>query len=53
MSVKPGFGITNPVTGHRVYVGPFPSKAAARKEMAKRHGKSKRTVYRTKFDHKP
>ena len=32
------FGITNPVTGSRVYIGPFATKDEARKEMAKRHG---------------
>ena len=49
----PGFGITSPVTGHRVYVGPFLTTASARAEMIKRHGKNKRLVRRTKFDSKP
>ena len=39
-----GFGVTNPTTGERAYIGPFSTKARARIEMNKRVGKNKRLI---------
>lgn len=52
-----GFGITNPITDKRVFVGPFRTKALAEKEAKNRKnsgsGKNIRIVQRKKFDVKP
>jgi len=50
-----GFGITNPMTGTRAYVGPFSTKLDAIQEMErrKRNGKNPRLVKRKRFSVAP
>jgi len=50
-----GFGITNPMTGRRAYVGPFPTKLDAIEEMErrKRNGKNPRLVKQKRFSVEP